>query len=90
MSDCAPSFLSIHPSAISTDTRNQPYFYWTASRRAGDWPNVPIYEKAWIFFSIFIVTPWCFGFGLYAAFDIVVQDYQSGNITPFSCSGDSV
>ena len=51
---------------------------------------MPIYEKAWIFFSIFIVTPWCFGFGLYAAFDIVVQDYQSGNITPFSCSGDSV
>ena len=63
------------------------YFYWKAAQRAGDWPKVPFYEKAWIYFSIFVMTPWCCGFGTYSAFTDVVNDYLGGAITPFACSG---
>jgi len=60
------------------------YFYMRASMNAGDWKDVPIYEKAYLFLMMGFITPFCFFVGLVSAFDGIIAGWSTAGL-PFAC-----
>ncbi len=55
-----------------------------ASMNAGDWKDVPIYEKAYLFLMMGFITPFCFFVGLVSAFDGIIAGWSTAGL-PFAC-----
>jgi len=60
------------------------YFYMKSAMNAGDWKDVPFYEKGWLFFMMCFVAPFCFFVGLASSISGIVESW-SGAGSPFAC-----
>ena len=61
------------------------YFYWQASKRAGDWGKVAWYEKSWLFVMIFAIFPFCFFVGLVSSIKGIASGWSGESMVPFAC-----